>query len=356
MVIIHVANIDTSIIGGVQTAVPKMVEEQSKYAKVAMINIHRDKIKSINTLECDDSFEITHFREPFNQPDLIVFHEIYRFDYIRIYKKVLKANIPYIIIPHGSLTKTAQKKKFIKKLVANVLYFNCFIKHSTAIQYLSFNEQKNTILKRHQSLLLGNGVMTPCKSKTSFSKGKINFTYIGRLDIKIKGLDLLISAFKQSQAILRNTNAKLNIYGPDYNNSHRKLQTIIDKFEISDIVKVHKEVLGFEKEEILLNTDCFIQTSRSEGMPLGPLEALSYGVPCIVTDGVGLGNDIAYANAGFKCATNAIDIAKALNKFINDYGNIEVMSHCARMLIQNKFDLGLIAKKSIDSYSDLINK
>ena len=356
MVIIHVANIDPSIIGGVQMAVPKMIEEQSKYAEVAMININRKKLININMLEFDNQFEIIQFKEPFNRPDLIVFHEIYRFDYIHMYKKIVQAKIPYVIIPHGSLTQTAQKKKFIKKLVANLMYFNGFIKHSSVIQYLSSNEQQTSIFKRHPSLVLGNGVMAPRRIKTSFSKGTINFTYIGRLDIKIKGLDLLILAFKYSQELLRKTNAKLNLYGPDYNNSHRKLQAIIDKLEISDIVKVHKEVLGIEKEEILLKTDCFIQTSRSEGMPLGPLEALSYGVPCIVTDGVGLGNDIAFANAGFKCATNVIDIIKALNQFINDYGNIEVMSHCARILIQNKYDLRMIAKKSIDSYRELINK
>ena len=32
------------------------------------------------------------------------------------------------------------------------------------------------------------------------------------------------------------------------------------------------------------------------------------------------------------------------------------MSHCARILIQNKYDLRMIAKKSIDSYRELINK
>lgn len=43
---------------------------------------------------------------------------------------------------------------------------------------------------------------------------------------------------------------------------------------------------------VLLQTDLFIQTSRHEGMPMGLLEALSIGVPCLVTVGTSLGHII----------------------------------------------------------------
>ena len=54
MVIVHIANIDTSVIGGVQFAVPKMIRSQSQYAEVCLLNTHGDWIEEIPTLRYED--------------------------------------------------------------------------------------------------------------------------------------------------------------------------------------------------------------------------------------------------------------------------------------------------------------
>ena len=87
MTIIHVANIDPSILGGVQVAVPQMVRAQSRYANVALMNTHGGYIPDVHGIHYDgESFSITELEPPFNFPDLIVFHELYRFEYIKLYK------------------------------------------------------------------------------------------------------------------------------------------------------------------------------------------------------------------------------------------------------------------------------
>ena len=58
MVIIHVANIDTTIIGGVQLAVPKMIIAQSQYADVGLINTHSDVINDIRMLDYNGKLDI----------------------------------------------------------------------------------------------------------------------------------------------------------------------------------------------------------------------------------------------------------------------------------------------------------
>ena len=50
---------------------------------------------------------------------------------------------------------------------------------------------------------------------------------------------------------------------------------------MGEVVKLNREIDEEEKRQILLDTDVFIQTSRFEGMPMGILEALSYGLPCL---------------------------------------------------------------------------
>lgn len=355
MVIVHIANIDTSIIGGVQIAVPKMVKAQSSYAKVCLLNTHGDLIDDIETIKHNGTFAIEKLPEDYRNPDIVVFHEVYRFEYISIYKELLKHEIPYVIVPHGCLSKKAQQKKRLKKIAANIIFFNKFLKNARSIQYLSDNEKNLSAFKKIPSFVMGNGVSIPNERKSSFSGNRIRFVYIGRLEVHIKGLDLLLSAIKNSDVFLRQNGVTFEIYGPDYAGSHELLTKMIQTLNIGDLVRLEKEKMGNEKQEILLSATCFIQTSRTEGLPLGPLEALSYGVPCIVTHGVGLGGLVEAYGAGYQCENTAEEIAASIELFIRNINKLEEMSQAAVRLVEKNFDMDVIAKKTVDKYCNILN-
>ena len=355
MVIVHIANIDTSVVGGVRFAVPQMIAAQAQYADVCLLNTHGELIDGIPTIPYDGNFDLDKFPAPYRRPDIVVFHEIYRFEYISIYPKLIQYRIPYVIIPHGCLSRKAQEKKRIKKLAANIIFFNRFIKNARLIQYLSANEQSMSAFPRYPSSVVGNGVPIPNEKKTSFSDSAVNFVYIGRLEMHIKGLDLLLAAIKKSETPLRQCGAAFEIYGPDHNGSHEFLAKAIDKLNIGDLVQLGKEKLGIEKQEILLSATCFIQTSRTEGLPLGPLEALSYGLPCIVTRGVGLGQIIEAYGAGHQCETSVEGISAAIERFIRNTDQLELMSQSAIRLIAENFNVDSIAKETVDRYRNILN-
>lgn len=355
MVIIHIANIDVSVIGGVQVAVPQMIKAQSQFASVGFINTHGDVIDGVQMLEYCGTFELEKFPSPFNNPDIIVFHEVYRFEYIKIYKAIRKTKIPYIVLPHGCLSKQAQKRKFAKKITGNIVFFNSFLKSAQAIQYLSDNEARMSAFSMYPSFVAGNGIDIPEKKKISFFNDGIKIIYIGRLEILTKGLDLLIEAIKKIAPLLRQNNARIEIYGPDYDGAHELLRKAITKYNISDLISVNKETMGVEKERVLLSADCFIQTSRTEGLPMGPLEALGYGLPCIVTDGVGLGELIESFGAGYRCETSVDGIADVIKQFILEREKVSSMSSAASDMIATKFDRNLIAKKTVSKYSQIKN-
>lgn len=355
MVVIHIANIDTSVIGGVQIAVPKMVKAQSMYANVCLINTHGDLIDGIETIRYDGDFDICKFPKPYNEPNIVIFHELYRFEYISIYKKLTKAGISYVIIPHGCLSVKAQQKKKIKKIVANICFFNKFIKNARMIQYLSNNEQAMSAFKKYPSAIIGNGVSVPAEKKTTFNSQNLRFVYIGRLDIRIKGLDILLEAIKNCEDLLRKCGAIFEIFGPDYGGTHKLLAQMTHKLNIEDLVKIDKEKTGTEKQAILLSADCFIQTSRTEGLPLGPLEALSYGVPCIVTSGVGLGEIIESYGAGYRSENTACSVSESIELFVQNSGKAKKMSQSAIRLIEENYDIDLIAKQTVKKYHSMLN-
>jgi len=353
VVILHIANIDSSIIGGVQVAVPQLVLAQSKYATVGLLNTNGTKIDGITMLPVKEQFCLESFEPPFNKPDIVIFHEIYKFEYIKIYKELKDKNIPYVIIPHGGLTKQAQHRKFLKKAVANLVFFGSFINSAKAIQYLSKREAENSVFNI-ESFVCGNGIRMPAKHKNVFCENGIKLLYIGRLEVEIKGLDLLVKAVAESRALFEKSKCKLFIYGPDYDNSHASLSKLITENGVEDLIVLNREITDKAKEEELLSADYFVQSSRSEGMPMGILEALSYGLPCIVTEGTGLAELIVESNAGYGCETSVLGIKGALKAAIEGRSDISSKSQAAVKLALNKFDQSIVAAGAVDNYKRII--
>ena len=353
MVILHIANIDPSILGGVQIAVPKMILAQSKCATVGFLNTNGAQFDDITMVSSGKEFDLDSFKPPFNKPDIVVFHEIYRPEFISIYKELNNRSIPYIVVPHGSLTKQAQSRKFLKKFVGNLLLFNKYVKNAKALQYLSANEKEKSIVKK-ENFICGNGIEIPESYKTEFCKNGVKLLYIGRLEIEIKGLDMLVKAVKESRQIFEKNNCKLYIYGPDYDGMYTRLESLISENKVNDLIYLNSAITGEEKEAEILSADYYIQTSRSEGMPMGIIEALSYGVPCIVTKGTGLDKAISDYDAGYSCETSVEGIVSVLSEALNNCSFIEQKSFSARNLAKEKYDRNIIAQQAVETYKRFI--
>ena len=353
MVILHIANIDPSVLGGVQVAVPKMILAQSKCATVGFFNTNGIQFSDLTMVSKSKKFKLESFTPPFNKPDVVVFHEIYRPEFITIYKELNKLSIPYIIVPHGSLTKQAQSRKFLKKFVGNLLLFNKYVKNAKALQYLSIGESEKTIAKI-EHFICGNGIEIPDIYKTNFCQNGIKLLYIGRLEIEIKGLDLLVEAVSKSREIFEKSNCKLYIYGPDYDGMFSRLENLISVNKVEDLIVLNGAIIEKDKEAEILSADYYIQTSRSEGMPMGIIEALSYGLPCIVTKGTGLNTAIKEYNAGYECNTSVEGIADVLSMAVKNCSELEIKSISARKLAVDRFDRNIFAQQAVENYKRFI--
>ena len=354
MVILHIARSKNYNYNGVHVVVPKHVEHQAEFATVGFINILNVKINGANNqIDYTSPFKIENLPTPFNKPDLVVFHEVYWKTYLQIGKNLKQNNIPYIIIPHGALTQGAQKKKWLKKKVANFLLFNRFINGAAAIQCLSERELEATLFGKNK-FIGTNGVDLPKIKKQSFSENVVRFTYVGRLEVKIKGIDLLIKAIAEEKKDLSAKDYEFKIYGPDLYGQGDEIRKLIVNNDVGSVLSLNSEIFGSEKEKILLDSDIFIQTSRSEGMPLGMLEALSYGIPCLVTKGTGLGGLIQKYDAGWVAETNAEDIARVLTVAIQEKALYPQKGANARRLVEENFSWSNVAKSTIAKYSAIV--
>lgn len=355
MIILHISEIQTNLDNGVNAVVPKHVLEQGKYAHTALLNVNNVSINGVDQLEYDSKGDFPQYLpQPFDKPDLVVFHEVNRIEYIRLYKALLKKGIPYIIVPHGEITKTALRKKWLKKKIAYLLWFNGFIKNAKAIQCLSEGEESRISITK--KLFVGsNGLYVPDKQKFSFSETGMKLVYIGRIEMKIKGLDLLVKAMADIAEFARKNGVVLNIYGPDYKGRRKQLEDLIKHFNVGDLIFVNEAIFGEEKEKVLLSNDVFIQTSRSEGLPLGVLESMSYGMPQILTKGTSMLDSLICCDGGYSAGSTVTEIKAAILNAYKDRENWAEKGSRSRSFVISNLCWGKIAQETVEKYRTLLD-
>lgn len=353
MIVLHICPMENEFTSGIRVVVPKMIGAHEEKATVGLLNLCDFKPNGVdNCFTYTSSFKISDLPKPFNKPDIAIFHDFYIPKYLGISKVLRKEKIPYIILPHGCLTTGAQKKKRIKKMLGNIL-FRPFLKGAAAIQFMTEPERQNTKTK-HNSIVGGSGWDIPEKQKQSFSSDKIKFVYIGRLDALHKGLDYMLDAFKMVMDSPYKDKCELNIYGPDHNGEYSNIEKMIQERSLNGLVNLNKAVFGEEKENILLNSDIFIQTSRFEALTLGILEAQAYGLPCLVTPGTTWKELVTNYNSGWVSELDAKAIYETIISAIDQRNTFKEKSKNARALVKKEFSWDSFARRTIENYEKLI--
>jgi glycosyltransferase involved in cell wall biosynthesis len=149
----------------------------------------------------------------------------------------------------------------------------------------------------------------------SYSKGKPSEDYLlflGRLDVRQKGIDILITAYERS-----NIKIPLKIAGDGQ-----------DKIRVERMVRskgLHKNiemtgwVEGSKKIDLLKNCLAVCVPSRSEGFGTVPLEAAAMGKPVIGTNVGGLEECVVDGETGLLVKKDNIDeYSEALKKIVRN--------------------------------------
>lgn len=356
--ILNVCSVSNGRSGGVDVIVPQYIAEYSKVTQTAVLNLNKNDPRKFDYIPC--YFESWAFDKILNENriNLVIFHEIYYIEYPRLARLLVNKKIPYIIIPHGSLRQEAQEQKRFVKKALNKLMYNSFVSNAVFVQFLSGKEQEASVGFNSRYSISPNGVEEQSVFK-DYSRYVLNdngmkLVFIGRLSVFYKGLDLLAAACLILKEWMLDNGVSIDLYGVDFEGGIDYINTFIKNNDLNEVLRLNDPVYDKDKENVLLNADAFIQTSRSEGQPVGILEALSYGLVPLVTEGTTFAYELENYECGFSSKTDVDDIASMIVRAYENRKLFVSMSKKAIKLISEKYSWRRIIVNSIKEYEKII--
>jgi glycosyltransferase involved in cell wall biosynthesis len=240
--------------------------------------------------------------------------------YYKYIKNFIIKYLSYVLIDKEKIFKRKKIKvltsqgnnQIIKNSIKYVLLRDYYLNILHKIDYFHYNS--SLTMKEYTKYITGNGDIIHIthqniydnRVKKDFNNDKLRITYIGPID-SYKGFFLLKNSL--DKLIYKGiTNWHINIYGNIKKIDHNSIfYSFNGRYSIKDL------------DNIFLNTDLLIIPSLCfETFGFVGLEALSYGVPIILTENVGLKDLIINGKTGFIITPSSEELSNLLIKIIND--------------------------------------
>jgi len=250
--------------------------------------------------------------------------------------------VPYIVRPLGSLQQYGMEnnKPFWKRL--SVFCFEKSILRNASYVHFTSDYEKYDALKVQQKLNsivfpLGVELSNSGKKKNS-SKIPLKILFLSRIDKK-KNLEVVFEAL----SVLSKYNHKpiLFVAGTGKKGYITELKERAKELRITEQIIWLGHVEDEKKASVFFQADLFILPSYSENFGISVVEALSYGLPCIVTNAVGVSQEIKNQNAGFIVEANPIDIAEIIKTLTNEPQILGESSMAAYNLFNMKYSMSV---------------
>jgi glycosyltransferase involved in cell wall biosynthesis len=180
-------------------------------------------------------------------------------------------------------------------------------------------------------------------------RGRPYIIFLSRRHFK-KGLDYLAEAF--GQFCQKNSEIDLVVVGPD-DGERAPFECRINRLGIRPRVHITGPLYGQKKYMALLGALCFCLPSRQEGFSMAIIEAMSCGLPVIVTKNCHF-PEIQQFGCGEVVELDANAIAAALERTIQDEQNRKTIGQAAKKFVLSRYTWSKIAVRTISIYEKVI--
>ena len=312
--------------GGVSTGVLDTVKQLTKYGienQVVSVGNTKNQIKKITHIESDLNsigvqcrFTVAKFKNDYGvgslrglnglltslpKPDLVVLHQIYTFSTLLGYLYAKRYGIPYAVEPHGSLTKYHESDSRLIKTLAKWLLISKILREASAIIVTCESEKTdlNPSLQAKAIQINYGAVLSQPSNKSArrlpMGTQDPHIVFSGRFDKK-KNLPLVIKAMPI--VLEKYPDLTLDIAGSGTAKEVKMLQNLIQSLKLEGRIQFHGWIDAPKMLELFSGARLLVLPSENENFARVVADALSAGVPCVLSKFVGTADIVRKHHAG----------------------------------------------------------
>jgi glycosyltransferase involved in cell wall biosynthesis len=194
---------------------------------------------------------------------------------------------PLVLSPHGGYDPVALSRSFLRKQVYSALHEKRMVRRATTVVGLTDIEAEHVrgFAGPVVTAVIPNGVAAPAaahggtwlRDRFRVPPGARLAVFVGRLDVRQKGLDRLVRAAAAAPSW------HVLLVGPDHRGGCDRLLRMIARSRAAGRVHFAGQLEPAALADVHAAADLFVLPSRFEGLPMSLLEALALGVPALVS-------------------------------------------------------------------------
>ncbi|MCW5318908.1 MULTISPECIES: glycosyltransferase [unclassified Nostoc] len=279
-------------------------------------------------------------------------------------KAAKNQGVPYVVSPRGALGPYSWQQKTAKK----ILYYLCQerfnVTNAAAVHYTSNQELQECLWLKlpGKSFIIPNGLNTEFwqpaleeakiwRKSQNLSEDDFILLNVGRLHHK-KGLDLL----PQALAPLQHLNWRMIFVGGDDDGTKAKLKQQFQAANLSDRVMFLESCEPKKLPAIYSAANLFVLPSRHENFGNVVVESLTCGCPVLISDKVGLHDEVAEGGVGWVRSRVASEWTEAIGELIEFPSKIQTLIFKSRAWIENLFSIDKTSLHTANYYIQIRHK
>lgn len=294
--------------------------------------------------------------------DAVVIDGLWQYHSFATWRILRKLDIPYYVFPHGMLGpwfKDTYPLKHLKKWLYWPWAEYKVLRDAKRVIY-TCEEEKNLaresfFLYKAVTRVASLGVESPPLDKSVFTHSffeknpelltKRIILFLGRIH-EIKGLDLLIEAF--AEVVKLDSRLHLIIAGPDPQGLVASLKEQAYTLGVDKHISWFGMLNGTDKWETLYSAEVFCLPSHHENFGVVVAEAMSCGLPVIISNKVNIWREVKSDSAGLVDEDSIEGTARSLKAWLDlPEGKASSMSLNAIECFKNRYHINTATKQLI---------